>query len=112
MRGVEAEHGFTTILALAIMTGLAVAIGATAAASQWAMARAQASMVADIAAVAAARQGDCGAAATAAQAHAATLDECTWQGVDVTVMVQVAAPGGLAAWLGTTEIQARARAGY
>lgn len=109
---VKRDDGMATVLALGSVTGLALVVTATAAAGQWAMERARASMVADLAAVSAARHGSCAAAVSAAEAHGAGVSDCSWDGVDVTVTVTLRTSALLAAWRSRSDVRARARAGY
>lgn len=106
------DDGMVTVLALCSVTGLALVVTATAAAGQWAMERARASMVADLAAVSAARHGSCTAAVSAAEAHGAEVSGCSWDGVDVTVTVTLRTSALLATWRASSDVRARARAGY
>jgi len=101
-----------TVLVLALVTGLAVFVTATTATAQWALTRAKTSMVADLAAVAAARQGSCSAAAAAAHAHEAQMLACSWQGGDVTVTIGMPPPSALSRWAGDGAVQSWARAGF
>ena len=112
MRWMKSEDGFVTVLALAILTGLVTLIAATTATAQWAGTRAKASMVADLAAVAAARQGSCAAAASIADSYGAKLNGCAWHGIDVTVDVALPSPVMLSTWSAVDVIEASARAGY
>jgi len=106
------EQGVATVFALALLTGLTVVIGATAAMAQWAIARSQVALVADLAAVAAARQGACTAAESTARAHDVQLLECSWEGTDVTVSIGTHTVGPAARWLRAEVISAQARAGF
>jgi len=115
MKRCGCDRGMATLFALALLTGLMIVIAATAAMTQWAIARSNVAMVADLAAVAAARQGACGAAEHTARAHDVELLECSWQGTDVTVRLgtrAVGIEGRVARWLGSGAISGEARAGY
>jgi len=112
MRWMGPEDGYATVFALAIITGLVTLIAATTATAHWVGIRAKASMVADLAAVAAARQGSCAAAASIADSYGAHLNGCGWDGIDVTVKVALPSPDTLATWSTVDVIEASARAGY
>ncbi len=115
MKRCRCDRGMATLFALALLTGLMIVIAATAAMAQWAIARSNVALVADLAAVAAARQGACDAADRTARAHSVELLECSWQGTDVTVRIgthAVGIEGRVARWLGSGVIGAQARAGY
>ena len=112
MRPCASDEGFATILALAVLTGLVTLIAATTATAHWVATRAKASMVADLAAIAAARQGSCAAAVSTASSYGARVSGCTWDAVDVTVQVAVPAPASLSGWSDLDVIEATARAGY
>jgi len=112
MRRMKSEDGFATVFALAILTGLVTFIAATTATAHWVGTHAQASMVADLAAVAAARQGSCAAAASIADSYGAQLNRCVWHEIDVTVEVALPSPTTLSRWSTADVIKASARAGY
>ena len=112
MNALKGEQGIASVFALALLTGLTVVIGATAAMAQWSIARSQVAIVADLAAVAAARQGACAAAELTARAHDVQLVECSWQGTDVTVSIGSPAVGPAARMLGAETIVAQSRAGF
>lgn len=103
------ERGSATVLGVAIVLVLVSMLMLLSSAGAWLLAHARASSVADVAALAAARQGSCEAARVATALNRARLQECSWQGTDVMVVVamQVTAPA-----LPHAEVQAAARAGY
>lgn len=108
----HSESGFATLFALAVVTGLVTLIAATTATAHWAAVRARASMVADLAAVAAARQGSCAAAGAVTSSYGGEVSSCTWNGVDVTIEVALPAPASLSRWSDIDAVGATARAGF
>ena len=75
--------------------------------SAWSMARSEAAMIADLAALAAARSSACSAAEEVARLHHSTLAECAFDGTDVEVAVTFSTAS---AW--TPAVTRRARSGY
>lgn len=106
------DDGATTILTVALITGLVVLMTAIVATGQLAIARGRSAMVADLAALAAARQASCAAAGQTVHLHGARILECSWSGTDVTVRVSVKAAAPLLDWSGLAEIDASSRAGF
>jgi len=105
------ETGSATILGVLLVTALASVLIMFTSVGSWVLARAHASMVADLAALRAAAAGSCAAAQSVAHLHHALVRECQWQGTDVIVTITVETPSGLALPLAGT-VQARARAGF
>ncbi len=109
MRDPAGEGGSATVLGVAIVLVLVSMLMLLSSAGAWLLAHARASSVADVAALAAARQGSCEAARVATELNQAELQECSLQGTDVVVVVamQVSTPA-----IPLAEVQAAARAGY
>lgn len=112
MVSVREETGLATMLSVAIVTGFSVLVSAVVATAQLASSRAHAQMVADLAALSAARSADCAPAWTAAQLHEATVTACNRSGTDVVVFVAVQVSGPLRAFYPSGAVTAHARAGF
>lgn len=84
----KAETGSASVLLAVILSAVLMAAGMVFAVARVAVVRAQASSAADLAALAAARDGDCSKAARVAADNQVTLDSCTVDGADVVVFVQ------------------------
>lgn len=84
MRG---DRGAATLLLVAFLCAALMATSVAMVVVRFAVARAEVSAAADLAALAGAEVGDCGRAATTAQANAAMLLACDLQGADVQVTV-------------------------
>jgi secretion/DNA translocation related TadE-like protein len=93
--------GVTLIAAALSLLTLAGSVGG------WATMRTKAGMVADLAALAAARSGVCSSAQEVALLHGALLDGCTTEAGDVIVTVTLPAAGPL-----SLAVSRRARSGY
>lgn len=112
-RRVEVRHddGSATVLAIAIVAALVSLLIIMSSAGAWLLARSHAATVADLAALAAAQHGSCGAAHDVAVSNAATMVDCVWQGSDVVVVVSTPIEGTAIA-LPVQRAEASARAGY
>ncbi|MDT7546087.1 MAG: hypothetical protein QOE99_2197, partial [Actinomycetota bacterium] len=98
------DRGSATVLVLALAVSLAVIGGLASAVGAVAVARHRASSAADLAALAAADRAlagpaaACAAAARAARAVSAVLESCRLTGEVVAVEVAVRPPGALGSW--------------
>lgn len=110
---IEAPHddGFATVLAIAIVAALVSLLMIMSSAGAWLLARSHAATIADLAALAAAMHGSCGAAHDVAASNAATVLNCVWQGSDVVVVISTPIEGTAVA-LPVQRAEASARAGY
>lgn len=106
------DRGSATVLALASIAAVMAVSVSVIVAGHLGLARGEAAMVADLAAVSAARHGNCGAAQRLAESHIARLVRCEFHGTDA--IVQVALGGIRPSVAGFTlgETRAIARAGY
>lgn len=108
---VHADGGVATVLALAVISLIAALLMVLVHVGGWSLARSHSAMVADIAAVSAARQGTCEAARYAVHIHRVELVDCHWKDGDAIVVVRspisVRSP-----FLPVSSAQGRARAGF
>ncbi len=79
------ERGAATVLLVAMLALVVAVASAAAAIARVASARVRVSTAADLAALAAARAGDCSVAAAVAAANGATSDQCLLDGPDAQV---------------------------
>lgn len=101
------ERGAASVAAIVLVVGAVAVLPVAGAVSAWSMTRSEAAMIADLAALAAARSGACSAAQEVARVHHSTLAECAFDGTDVEVAVTVTTAS---AWMPT--VTRRARSGY
>jgi secretion/DNA translocation related TadE-like protein len=101
------EAGAASVAAIALVVGAVAILPVAGAVSAWSLARSEAAMIADLAALAAARSSACSAAQEVARLHRSTLAECAFDGTDVEVAVTVTTAS---AWMPT--VTRRARSGY
>ena len=101
------DQGAVSVLSIAFIAGALSLLTLGGAVGTWALDRAQAGMVADLAALAASRSGSCGSAHHVAELHSALLVECSTIGPDVVVEVRFPRPNR---WL--PDVTHRSRAGY
>lgn len=108
---VRADAGAATVVGLAIIAVMASLLMVLLHVGAWSLARSHAAMVADIAAVSAARQGSCEAARHAIALHRAQLVDCVWEAGDAIVVVRT--PIGVnSPLLPESSAEGRARAGF
>ena len=101
------ERGAASAAAIALVVGAVGILPVAGAVSEWSIARSEAAMIADLAALAAARSSACSAAQEVARLHHSTLAACAFDGTDVEVAVTVSTTS---AW--TPTVTRRARSGY
>lgn len=107
----RSDHGSATVFGIAIIVGLVGLLMVASSAGAWLLAHSQAASAADIAALAAATKGSCAAAQEAAQVNGSRLEDCSWRGGDVTVVVTTKV-SRTPIVLPVLEVRASARAGY
>ena len=105
------DDGSATVLAIAIVAALVSLLMIMLSAGAWLLARSHAATIADLAALAAAQHGSCGAAHDVAVSNAATMVDCVWQGSDVVVVISTPIEGA-AVVLPVQRAEASAKAGY
>lgn len=108
---IHSDEGAATIMGLAIIAVMASLLMTLLHVGAWSMARSHSAMVADIAAVSAARDGSCDAAVHAVQIHRVELVDCIWEAGDAVVVVRTPIPVR-SPLLPVSSAQARARAGF
>ena len=108
---VRSDGGAATVLGVAIIAVMASLLMTLLHVGAWSMARSHSAMVADIAAVSAARDGSCDAAAHAVHIHRVELVDCIWEAGDVVVVVRTPVPVR-SPLLPVSSAEARARAGF
>ena len=108
---VHSDGGAATVMGLAIIAVMASLLMTLLHVGAWSMARLHSAMVADIAAVSAARQGSCEAAAYAVRIHRVELVDCIWESGDAVVVVRTPIPVR-SPLLPVSSAEGRARAGY
>lgn len=108
---VHPDGGIATVLGLAIITSIASLLMVLLHVGAWSMARSHSAMVADIAAVSAARQGSCEAARYAVRIHGLELVDCVWEAGDAIVVVR-STIGVRSPLLPVLSAEGRARAGF
>ena len=101
------ERGAASVAAIALVVGAVGIVPVAGAVSEWSIARSEAAMIADLAALAAARSSACSAAQEVARLHHSILAACAFDGTDVEVAVTVSTTS---AW--TPTVTRRARSGY
>ena len=101
------DRGAVSVLSIALIAIALSLLTLGGAVGAWTLDRAQAGMVADLAALAASRSGSCGLADHVAELHSALLVECSTIGPDVVVEVRIPRPNR---WL--PDVTHRSRAGY
>ena len=101
------QESCASVAAIVLVVGAVAVLPVAGAVSAWSMARSEAAMIADLAALAAARSSACSAAEEVARLHDSTLAECAFDGTDVEVAVTVSTAS---AW--TPAVTRRARSGY
>ena len=101
------DHGSISVAGIALVVAALSLLLLAGSVGGWATARAKAAMVADLAALAAARSGGCASANDVAVGHGAMLDECVQIDGDVIVTVTVPHGGAL-----SPVVSQRARSGY
>lgn len=102
----QRERGSASVVLVAVLTVVLTVASAVAMVGRVANLRAQVSGAADLAALAAARHGDCGSARRVAEANHTELVSCRMDGLDV--IVQVTAERGVLPYL---LVRSSARAG-
>lgn len=107
MTPIRSDQGAVSVFSIALIAVALSLLTLGAAVGAWALDRARAGMVADLAALAAARSGSCGSANHVVELHSALLVECSTIGPDVVVEVRIPQSSG---WL--PDITHRSRAGY
>lgn len=85
---VRGDGGAATVLGLAVIASITTLLMVLLHVGAWSMARAQSAMVADIAALSAARHGSCEAARFAARIHDVELVDCFFEAGDAIVLVR------------------------
>ena len=108
---IHSDEGAATIMGLAIIAVMASLLMTLLHVGAWSMARSHSAMVADIAAVSAARDGSCDAAVHAVQIHHVELVDCIWEAGDAVVVVRTPIPIR-SPLLPVSSAEARARAGF
>ena len=101
------ERGAASVAAITLVVSAIGILPVAGAVSAWSMARSEAAMIADLAALAAAQSSACSAAQHVARLHHSRLAECAFDGTDVEVAVTVTTAS---AWMPT--VTRRARSGY
>lgn len=108
----ESDSGSVTVLALAVIAAVMTTATAVVVAGSLALELRRAAMIADLAALAAARQGSCLIAAQVAQTYQARVSRCEASLTDV--LVEIAAPvsGIISRATPVHGVRAVARAGF
>lgn len=106
------DRGSATVLALASIAAVMAVSVSVIVAGHLGLVRGKAAMVADLAAVSAARHGDCGTAESVAASYVARLVRCEFHGTDVIVQVALGGIEPSVAGFILGETHASARAGY
>ena len=107
MTPIRSDQGAVSVLSIALIAVALSLLTLSGAVGAWTLDRAHAGMVADLAALAAARSGSCGSAHQVVELHSALLVECSTIGPDVVVEVRFPRPNR---WL--PDVTHRSRAGY
>ena len=107
MTPIRSDQGAVSVLSITLIAVALSLLTLGGSVGAWALDRAHAGMVADLAALAAARSGSCGSAHRVVELHSARLVACSATGLDVVVEVRIPRSSG---WL--PDITHRSRAGY